>query len=369
MNEEVIIKINGTIDSYGWMASNVRWQLDAAKGKPVRCQINSMGGDVAQAVAISHMFEEYGDVVVELIGFTASAATFLGFGAKEIQAHEDCMWLMHKCSTNLDIYQDMNSDQIQTLIDDLNKTKKNADAIDCMIAQKYLNRCKSAKSMKDILDLMTEERWMPINEVLDLGFVDKVIPGKSITDSMRNMIFHNCTDMKMPLPPQKPAIDTTQQNDNNATSSAVKDVLTAVVDFFKGHKTEDTVNNNIQFTMNKKFEFVNSLLKVEGVSDNAGQITLTDAQMTAINDALKNHSAELQAATDKATTAETSLQDTVKSLDALSDTVKGKEKIEDKVAAIKEVFDKVPGTIPSTNPAGADADKFADCRKDEINNF
>ena len=369
MNEEVIIKIDGTIDSYGWMASNVRWQLDDAKGKKVRCQVNSMGGDVAQAIAISHMLADHGDVIVELIGFTASAATFLGFGAKSIEAHEDGLWLMHKCSTNLSIYQDMNSDQIQTLIDDLTKTKKNADAIDCMIAQKYLNRSKSAKSMKDILDLMTEERWMPMSEVLNLGFVDKIIPGNSVTDSMRNMIFHNCTDLKMPLPPQKPVTASVSHDANNSTSSAVKDVLTAVVDFFKGHKTEDTVNNNIQFTMNKNFEFVNLLLKVEGVNDNAGQITLTAEQMTAINDALKNHSAELQAATNKATTAETSLQDTVKSLDALSDTVKGKEKIEDKVAAIKEVFAKVPGAIPSVNPAGAEADKFSDCRKDEINNF
>lgn len=373
MNEEVIINIDGTIDSYGWTSSNVRWQLKDAKGKKVRCKINSMGGDVAQAVAISHMFEDHGDVTVELLGFTASAATFVGFGAKCIEAHDDGLWLMHKCSTNLNVYKDMNSDEIQALIEELQKTKKNADAIDCMIAQKYLNRCKSAKNLQDILDLMKEEKWIPMTAAFELGFVDKIIPGATITDSMRNMVFHNCADMSLPEPPKVSDITTQSVSDEKkTTSSIVNDLLNSAYNFFTGKKAEDNTHDitNTNFKMNKKFEFVNAILNIEGVNDNGGQITLTAEQMTAINDALKSHSDALKTANDKAAAAETKFNNCIQSLDGLSDTIKTAEKMEDKVSAIKAIMAKVPGAIPSVNPTGAGkSDQFSDCRKDEINNF
>lgn len=207
----------------------------------------------------------------------------------------------------------------------------------------------------------------------ELGFVDKIIPGATITDSMRNMVFHNCADMSLPEPPKVSDITTQSVSDEKkTTSSIVNDLLNSAYNFFTGKKAEDNTHDitNTNFTMNKKFEFVNAILNIEGVNDNGGQITLTAEQMTAINDALKSHSDALKTANDKAAAAETKFNNCIQSLDGLSDTIKTAEKMEDKVSAIKAIMAKVPGAIPSVNPTGAGkSDQFSDCRKDEINNF
>lgn len=366
--DEIIINLDGIIDQYGWMTSNIKWRLQDAKDKNVRCLINSMGGDVAQAVAISHLFEQHGNVTAELIGFTASAATFVGFGAKTIEAHEDGLWFMHKCSTTLNIYDDLNADGIQKVIDDLNKLKKNAEAIDAMIAQKYLNRCKTAKTVKDIVSLMDEERWMPMSEVAELGFVDRIIPGDTVTDSMRQMAFHNCTDLKLPSLPDAKKVET--DHPVNDTKSIVKDIISLFGDLFRNKVTttpsdkKDTINDK---NMNKNYQFVNQILKVEGVDDVNGKITLTADQMQAINDALSTNADSIKKANDAAKAANDKFTNAVASLDTISSNVKDAKTLDEKVSAIKAIMDKVPGVQTNVGAQGGAADKFSDCRKDEIN--
>ena len=88
-----VIEINGSIDHYGWQTSTLRYMLNKSKDKKVVCKINSPGGSVDQAIAISKLFEEHGNVTVEFIGFCASCVTFMAFGAKEIVASDDTFWL------------------------------------------------------------------------------------------------------------------------------------------------------------------------------------------------------------------------------------------------------------------------------------
>ena len=211
---------------------------------------------------------------------------------------------------------------------------------------------------------------MPISEVMELGFIDKIIPGDSVTDEMRKMAFHNCTDLKLPaLPePQKPD---NHQDEEKGTKSVVKEVLTAITDFFS-NKSEGLhpVNNNDHIqsnSMNKNFTFVNQILKVEGVAENNGSLTLTVEQMQAINDQLSAHADAIKKANDATQAEKDKFTNCLTSLDSISDTVKTATSFDDKVAAIKTVMDKVPGVQPSVNPEGGKADKFADCRKDEIN--
>ena len=74
--------------------------------------------------------------------FVASlAVTWMAFGAKTREMHEDSLWLCHKSSIRVDIYRTMNSDQLADTIKQLENEKKNQDAIDLIIAKKYADMC------------------------------------------------------------------------------------------------------------------------------------------------------------------------------------------------------------------------------------
>ena len=93
---EVVLEVNGMIDHYGWQRTNIRYFLNKNKGNAVRLKVNSFGGSVNEAIAISKLLEDHGNVTVEFIGFCASAVTWMAFGAKTREMHEDSLWLCHK---------------------------------------------------------------------------------------------------------------------------------------------------------------------------------------------------------------------------------------------------------------------------------
>jgi len=219
---EVIITLFGSISQYWYDKNYMKYFLDKAKGKPVRLKVTSYGGDVAEAVAISNLIAEHGDVTVEFIGFNASAATWMAFGAKRIEMHADGMWLAHKCSVSVDIYGALNADQLEDKIKELKSSKQSAEAIDLMIAKKYADR--SGKPVKDILSLMNDSKWIAADEVKDWGFIDAIIPGINKRAKMTDDLTNCFTAMGLPLP----VIEDKQPEE----PTMVEQILSGIKDFF-----------------------------------------------------------------------------------------------------------------------------------------
>lgn len=69
---ETVITLFGSIDRYWYNKNYLKYFLDKAKGQPVRLKVSSPGGDVAEAVAMSSLMSEHGNVTVEFISFNAS---------------------------------------------------------------------------------------------------------------------------------------------------------------------------------------------------------------------------------------------------------------------------------------------------------
>lgn len=347
---EVIITLFGSISQYWYDKNYMKYFLDKAKGKPVRLKVTSYGGDVAEAVAISNLIAEHGDVTVEFIGFNASAATWMAFGAKRIEMHADGMWLAHKCSVSVDIYGALNADQLDDKIKELQSSKQSAEAIDLMIAKKYADR--SGKSVKDVLSLMKESKWIAADEVKEWGFVDEIIPGinkrAKVTDELSNCF----SAMGLPIP----VVEDKQQ----AEPTMVEQILAGIKNLFK---QEEKKNINQPLTnMRKEFLSVNQILNVEGLNESDGKITLTVDQVKAINDAIK-------AAKEGQTNAENTLKGVIDDLDSLSDQVKSAADNKAKVQAIRDILDKIPGTKTSTNKESDEKNKFADIATDPINEY
>ncbi|RGT30790.1 Clp protease ClpP [Bacteroides clarus] len=366
---ETVITLFGSIDRYWYNKNYLKYFLDKAKGQPVRLKVSSPGGDVAEAVAMSSLMSEHGNVTVEFISFNASAATILAFGAKSIEMHEDGMWLAHKCSLGIDIWGHLNADQIEDVIKELQNKKKSAEAIDLMIAQKYINR--SGKTLKEIITLMEEERWMPATEAKEWGFIDKVIPGTHKKPQVTNEITDCFTALGLPLPviasEEKP-----ESGDKNLVSqiiNGIKGVLST------GNKT-DISNSNTVISMRKEFTFVNQILNCEGVEEKDGKILLTVESLKAINDAIKTaNDAKTKAEHDFETantakeTAENSLAAVVNDLDSLSDSVKNATDNKAKVQVIRNIVGKIPGTGTASHQEANEDNKFADIATDPINSF
>ncbi|RGU39111.1 Clp protease ClpP [Bacteroides uniformis] len=365
---ETVITLFGAIDRYWYNKNYLKYFLDKAKGQPVRLKVSSYGGDVAEAVAMSALMAEHGNVTVEFISFNASAATVLAFGAKSIEMHEDGMWLAHKCSLGVDIWGQLNADQLEDTIKELQNKKKSAEAIDLMIAQKYINR--SGKSLKEIITLMEEERWMPAAEAKEWGFIDRIIPGTHKKPQVTNEMTDCFTALGLPLP----AIDSEEKPEPEG-----KNLVSQIIDGIKGlfptgNKTD--ISNSSNTVMRKEFTFINQILNSEGIEEKDGKMLLTVENLQAINDAVKAaNEAKAKAENDLAVantakeTAENSLTAVVNDLDSLSDSIKNAADNKAKVQVIRDIVSKIPGTGTDSHREANEDNKFADIATDPINSF
>ena len=370
--EQVTIDIRGMIDGYGYQLSNVRYVLRQNKGKEVLCRVNSFGGSVNDAMMIAQEFADHGNVTVRFLGFCASAVTWMAFAAKRIEMAEDGFWLCHRSSITVDIWRQMDAKDLEETIKQLQKDKKNQEAIDLTIAKKYADR--SGKSVEDMIALMNEARWLKADEVKELGFVDDIVKtdGKSITKDQQKSIVANCAALHIPAPEFEPenaspslierlrrvfSVSSGSAAASNKASAEAFSVSSgsaaANAEAFSANSGSAAAPTqspqNPQTTMNESFSFINALLKIAGVEVAENKATITVEQLQAIDNALKERDT-LQQAINKATAT----------LDAISDNVKDIEGLNNKVLAVKNVLDRVPLTAPAganLTPAKNEADE------------
>ena len=349
--ERKVININGVLDDWGWLRSNVQYMLNKHKNDSVLCIVNSYGGSVNEGLAISKLFEEHGDVVVRFIGCCASAATWMAFGAKSIEIAEDALFLVHQCSNLVAIYKSMKVEDIDATIKKLESMKKSQEAINLTIAKKYADRIPEGKTLEDVLNLMAEERWMTAEETKEWGFVDKVIPGiNRMTKEAQNLVTMNCASMNLPVPhfdtPKEEMSMVSQLIDGikNRLHLESKGAEENTSEDPANHSTEreQTVSNNQnnQSSMNKKFINLIALLAIanDATTDEEKGVTLTHEQLQLIENALANAKAK-----------EETLKDVEEALDAVSDNVKKMEGVKNKALALAGLVDKFPVQAPAGN--------------------
>ena len=159
----------GTVgDDWGecFTASDVKDQLANCPGD-VTIHINSGGGDVFQAYAISSIITQHrkshpGCKVTTLVeGIAASAASFMGLTADEVVMAPGALMMIHRAAT----YVFGNSEQLRKAADDLDKTASG-------IVTLYEN--KTGKSEEEITAAMEAETWFTDQEAVEFGLADRV---------------------------------------------------------------------------------------------------------------------------------------------------------------------------------------------------
>ena len=347
--KEYIIDLFGDITNWGYSRNYIKYYLDQAGKNPVRLRVTSFGGNVNEAIAISKLLEEHGDVTVEFIGFNASAVTWMAFGAKRIVAYEDTLWLAHKSSVAVSFYGAFNADSIEEKIKELQNKKQMAEALDLIIAKKYADY--TGKTIEEIFGLMGESKWLTAQEAKDWGFVNEVLPGKmNKNSSAATNLFE-----AMGLPPV-PEVKT----DNTKEDTLVNRIVDGIKGIFKNEDTNhDKIINTV---MNKEFLSVNKVLNIEGFEVADNKVTLTVEQMKIINTALTNAGQEIDQAENK-------YNGLLAKIDGLSDVVKNAADEDAKIEAIRDIVNKIPASVVNDNNGGNGNRTFNDVAVDPINRF
>jgi ATP-dependent protease ClpP protease subunit len=288
----------------GYSKKNLRDDLSHYRDKHVDILITSGGGSVDDAIDMYQQLRDHGDVTVYIDGFCASAATIIAMGAKEIRMNKYSYMLIHKCSSPVQKWENLNADELQSLIDELIKQKCNQDKIDNGIAAIYADRCK--KKCEDIKKLLDAANWLTANECIENGLVDSLMDGDPVV--VDNSLYKFVASAGYPQLPIA--------FKNDVQSSFINRVISAISSAFSTKKTEDDDvkhSSNLKKYMHKKFLNVCKILNIDGVDidDDKKTATITDDQLTAIESKITDmHN---QAAADKKTIDE--LKEQIKTLE------------------------------------------------------
>lgn len=269
------IDIDSFIGGWGYSQEYVKNKLNDMKGKPVLMRMNSMGGSLSHGLSMADRIQEHGDVTVHMMGFNASAATIACLKAKKVMASPNGFYLIHKVMSPVIVWENLNSDQLESLIQDLIADKLENDKIDQVMAQMYAN--KTGKSMQEMLDLMKVGGWMTNEEAQKMGFIDELLPEPEKI---------NMVPMREKL--NAFGLPTTRTNSQSLFS---------------------TQNNKVQ--MKKQPQKINAILDVDKLESDKDGVYLNETQVESIETRLNGLEAEVvtertakESAESRATTAE-----------------------------------------------------------------
>lgn len=285
-NTNYQLHLKGFVGGYDFDADYVDYILGKNAGKEVHVLIDSLGGKSNTALSIFSAFRRHGDVHVHFVGMNASAATIASLGAKHITMDASAMYLVHKCSIGFFEWGQMNSDDLQALIDGIGQQKADLDKLDANIAQMYATRCK--KESAELLDLMKAGGWLTAKEALAWGFVDELTDYEDETAPvLTDAVASAMANAGIPIP-NMPMIAAPEK-------SAIARFFDSLTTFFTGaqrnpipnDQTTNSPNNQTSSTpMKKILTSICAILACEHLLSNDGKVTLNDGQLDEIEKAI-----------------------------------------------------------------------------------
>lgn len=174
---EATLYVYDTIDPwYGVNAQDVaRVVAGLDKAVTLNVRINSPGGDVFEARAISSQLKQFGGKVVAYIdGLAASAATTIAMAADEVVISDGSFFMIHNAWA-MAIGNKVDMTEMATLL----------DKIDGAIVNDYTG--KTGKSIDEVKAWMDAETWFTAQEAVDIGFADRMAGSSSAASAKWNL--------------------------------------------------------------------------------------------------------------------------------------------------------------------------------------
>ncbi len=287
----------------GTTANQVKNFLDAHKDEDVHIAVCSPGGYVDAGLQIYQHIKNHGRVHCHIIGMTASAATFLTMGAKEVDMVDGSLMLIHNVSTQVLEWQMANKEQLDQIIAAFQKERKDLDTIDRVIASLYAK--KNGKSVEDCMTKMTAAAWLSPQDALDFGLIDHIVQDEDVKKKSNRLrtTFTNSIFKDFGLP-SLPA-DTTEglsavvDQEGNPAEGFMQKATAWMQKRFPKLFAEESTN-----PMKKVFTCLCALLAVQDFEVIDGKVTLTEEETGKVEGQLDQLGKDLKAAKD----AQTDLQ-------------------------------------------------------------
>ena len=287
----------------GTTANQVKNFLDDHKDEDVHIAVCSPGGYVDAGLQIYQHIKNHGRVHCHIIGMTASAATFLTMGAKEVDMVDGSLMLIHNVSTQVLEWQMANKEQLDQIIAAFQKERKDLDTIDRVIASLYAK--KNGKSVEDCMTKMTAAAWLSPQDALDFGLIDHIVQDEDVKKKSNRLrtTFTNSIFKDFGLP-SLPA-DTTEglsavvDQEGNPAEGFMQKATAWMQKRFPKLFAEESTN-----PMKKVFTCLCALLAVQDFEVIDGKVTLTEEETGKVEGQLDQLGKDLKAAKD----AQTDLQ-------------------------------------------------------------
>ena len=290
----------------GTTANQVKNFLDAHKDEDVHIAVCSPGGYVDAGLQIYQHIKNHGRVHCHIIGMTASAATFLTMGAKEVDMVDGSLMLIHNVSTQVLEWQMANKEQLDQIIAAFQKERKDLDTIDRVIASLYAK--KNGKSVEDCMTKMTAANWLSPQDALDFGLIDHIVEDEDVKKKSNRLrtTFTNSIFKDFGLP-SLPA-DTTDglsavvDQEGNPAEGFMQKATAWMQKRFPKLFAEESTN-----PMKKVFTCLCALLAVQDFEVIDGKVTLTEEETGKVEGQLDQLGKDLKAAKDAQTDLQTKL--------------------------------------------------------------
>lgn len=208
------VTIFGDITSWPWLESdvssyNLRQELEGLDVDEIEVHINSYGGEVAEALAITNTLGRHKAKVTTYVdGFACSAATIIFMAGDRRVMSSLGNFLVHPAWS----WASGNAA-------DLRKEADNLDAITEQSITAYMRGI--TKSREELIDLMAEERFLTPEETLEWGFateIEDTLEGENPTQSVATLINEKL---------RRPEETVTLAIDYDAMAKAVMDAMKA----------------------------------------------------------------------------------------------------------------------------------------------
>ena len=261
----------------GTTANQVRNFLDAHKDEDVHIAVCSPGGYVDAGLQIYQYIKNHGRVHCHILGMTASAATILTMGAKEIDMSDGSLMLIHNVSYTIEYWQSANKEQLDQIIAEMQKDRKDLDTIDRVIASIYAKR--NGKTIDECQEKMTAAAWLSPQDALDFGLIDHIVDDEDtkkksnrLRTTFSNSIFKDFGLPSLPANTAEPLAAVVDQEGNPAEGFLQK-VTAGIKKRFPKLFTDESTN-----PMKKVFTCLCALLAVQDFEVTDGKVTLTEDQ-------------------------------------------------------------------------------------------
>lgn len=142
------------------------------KVKEINVRINSPGGSIFDARAMASLLKAHpANIVVDIDGICASAATYIALAGDERRMAFDGTFMVHKPAG-----------MMFGTADDMRKEAEVLDKLEEAIVATYVDA--TGRDVKEISKLVQNETWMSGEEALNLGFVHELTGQKAMQPSV-----------------------------------------------------------------------------------------------------------------------------------------------------------------------------------------